>query len=331
MMMLFKKDKNILGSIKKLVGSEYAVIALLLLIILIASSVVPYFSTLQNFVNILTRTTVVAIAAIGMTFVLISGGVDLSIGGIVVLCSYFGVETLVQNFGINIFLAALIMLLMGAFLGMLNGFSVIVLGMPPFIATLAMMSITRGLAHFFYQAKTVFGLPKSWSIFGSGRFYGFPMPILIFLILFIGAHLILKYTIFGRSIYAVGSNSKAAWFAGVNVNRIRFLTYVISGITGGATAVILTSRLSSIVGSLGTGLEFEVISAVVIGGTSLMGGEGNVVGSLIGALIVETVTNSLVLAKVSPFFVLVAKGLALWLAVLLDMTRKGYAFRKPGE
>jgi ribose transport system permease protein len=147
---------------------------------------------------------------------------------------------------------------------------------------------------------------------------------------FIVAYLLLKYTLIGRNIYAVGSNAKAAWLAGVNIKKTTFLAYVISGITGGATAVILTSRLASVVGSLGTGLELDVISAVVIGGTSLMGGAGTVLGSLVGALIIETVSNILTLARVSPFFTVFAKGLVLWLAVLIDMARKGYVFKKPG-
>jgi len=329
MKLLIKKNK--FDFLKQLINSEYTIVALLFLLIIIASPIVPNFLTLQNFSNILTRTTVSAMAAIGMTFVIITGGIDLSMGGMVILSSYIGVETLVQNLDINIYLAALIMLGIGAIIGMLNGFSVVALGMPPFIATLAMMNITRGLAHFIYQARTVFGLPKSWSIFGSGKLIGVPVPIIIFLIFFIIAYLLLKYTLFGRNIYAVGSNAKAAWLAGVNVKKTIFLAYVISGITGGATAVILTSRLFSVVGSLGTGLELDVISAVVIGGTSLMGGEGTVLGSLIGALIIETIGNILVLARISPFFTLVAKGLVLWLAVLIDMTRKGYVFRKPGE
>ena len=324
-------EKKKLDFLKQIINSEYAIIALLFLLILIASPIVPNFLSLQNFFNILTRTTVIAMAAIGMTFVIITGGIDLSMGGMIIICSYIGVETLVQNLNINIYLAALTMLGIGAIVGILNGFSVVVFRMPPFIATLAMMNITRGLAHFIYQAKTVFGLPKAWSVFGSGKLIGIPVPIIIFSTFFLIAYLLLKYTVFGRNIYAVGSNAKAAWLAGVNVKKTTFLAYVISGITGGAAAVILTSRLFSVVGSLGTGLELDVISAVVIGGTSLMGGEGTVLGSLIGALIIETVGNILVLARVSPFFTLVAKGLVLWLAVLVDMIRKGYVFRKPGE
>jgi ribose transport system permease protein len=155
--------------------------------------------------------------------------------------------------------------------------------------------------------------------------------LLYFYFFFIVGYLLLKYTLIGRNIYAVGSNAKAAWLAGVNVKRTIFFAYVISGITGGATAVLLTSRIFSVVGSLGSGLELDIISAVVIGGISLMGGEGTILGSLVGALIIEMVGNILTLARISPFFTLVAKGIVLWLAVLIDMARKGYVFRKPGE
>ncbi|GAB4112293.1 MAG: ABC transporter permease [Candidatus Caldatribacteriota bacterium] len=314
--------------ISEFIKSEYSIIALLFLLIIIASPIVPNFLTAQNIINILTRTTVIAMAAIGMTFVIISGGIDLSIGGIVVLTAYIGVETLVQHMGVNIFLAAIIMLCIGAFIGAMNGFSIVVFGMPPFIATLAMMNMTRGLAHFFYQAKTVFGLPRAWSIFGSERLMGIPIPIIIFLVFFILGYLLLKYTILGRHIYAVGSNAKAAWLAGISVKKTTFIAYVICGMSAGVTSVILTSRLFSVVGSLGTGLELDVISAVVIGGTSLMGGSGTVLGSLVGAIIIETVSNILTLAKVSPFFSVFAKGLVLWLAILIDMGRKGYFFKK---
>jgi len=316
---------------KKFASSEYAIIGILFLLIIIAAPLVPQFLTIQNFSNILSRMTIIAIAAIGMTFVIITGGIDLSIGGTVVFCSYVGVQTLIQVYHMNVFLAALIMLVIGGIIGAINGFSVVALGMPPFIATLAMMNITRGLAHFIYQAKTIYGLPSLWSVFGTGKLLGIPITIIIYIILFIIGFFVLNYTVFGRAIYAVGSNKKAAWLAGIEVRRTTFLAYVISGVTAGASAVILSSRLASVVGSLGFGLELDVISAVVIGGISLMGGEGTILGSLVGAIMIITVGNVLVLAQVSPFFTLVAKGLVLWLAVLLDMIRKGYVFRKQAE
>ena len=324
-------EKNKINFLKRLINSEYSIATILFLLIIIASPVVPNFLTYQNFINILTRTTIVAMASIGMTFVIITGGIDLSIGGIVILSSYIGLRTIVQNLGIDPNIAALSMLGVGAIIGMLNGLSVVALGMPSFIATLAMMNITRGSAHFIYQAITVFDLPKYWRIFGAGILSGIPVPIIIFLICLIIAYLILKYTLFGRNIYAVGSNAKASWLAGVNVKKTILFAYVISGITSGAAAIILTSRLGAVEGNLASGLELDVISAVIVGGTSLLGGEGTVIGSLIGALIIEFTGNILTLARVSPFFTLVAKGLILWVAVFIDMARKGYVFKKIEE
>jgi len=315
--------------LERLKNSEYLIVLILILIILISGPIVPHFLSINNLMNILTRTTIIATASIGMTYVIITGGIDLSVGGVVIFCSYVGVATLLQDLGLNIYLVALSMLGLGAIIGMVNGFSVVVLRMPPFIATLAMMNITRGLSHFIYKAQTVFGLPRSWRYFSSGKLIGVPMSIVIFLIFFLVAYLHLKFTASGRHIFAVGNNARVARLSGIKTKKVIFSAYVISGITGGAVAVILTSRIFSVVGTLGNGLELDVISAVVIGGTSLFGGVGTVFGSLVGAIIIETVSNILTLSRVSPFFVLVAKGLVLWLAVLLDMIRKGYLFKEP--
>lgn len=307
--------------------SDFAVIFVLLLVILLVGPFVPRFFSASNLANLLVRTTISATAAIGMTYVILTGGIDLSIGGIIVLVAYIGTETFLKGFGLNVWLVALLMTLVGGLIGLVNGFSVVSMGMPPFIATLAMMNITRGLAHYIYEAKTVFGLPESYYVFGQGNILGFPVPVLIFLIVLIVAYFVLKFTTIGRYIYATGSNISAAWLAGIKVGKVKYLVYVVSGLTAGLASVLLTSRLSSVVGGLGQGLELDVIAAVVIGGTSLFGGEGGVIGSAVGALIITTVTNMLTLTGISPFLESVAKGAVLWIAVLLDMIRKGYVFK----
>lgn len=319
------------NTFKKIIRSEYSVIFLLILMIIIASPMVPNFLTLQNLRNILTRTTILGMASIGMTFVMIAKGIDLSIGGVLIFTAYIGLQSLVKTLGINIYLAILIMLGIGAIIGFINCFSILKLHMPPFIATLAMLNITRGLSQFIYHTETIFNLPESWNYFATGKIIGLPTPIIIYSIVYIFAHIILKYTIFGRSLYAIGSNDKAAWLTGINVVRTTYYAYIFCGITAAITAVLSTSRLSAVVGNLGTGLELDVIAAVVIGGASFFGGEGTVFGALIGSLIIETLSNILVLARVNPFFVLVAKGLVLWVAVLVDIARKGYLFKKFGE
>ena len=316
---------------KNIIDSEYAVISLLILLVVVVGPFSPHFFTLQNIINVLVRATTVATAAIGMTYVIITAGIDLSIGGIVVLTAYVGVDQFIGNMGLNVWLVFLLMVLFGGFIGLLNGTSIVVFGMPPFIATLAMLSLTRGLSLFIFEASTLFGLPASYLFFGQGKFLGIPFPILVFLILFLIFTFILQKTVFGRSVFAVGNNPKAAWLAGINVNSTIFFTYIISGLTAGATAVILSARISAVVGTLGVGLELDVISAVVIGGTSLLGGEGNILGSVAGALIITTVGNMLTLMRVSPFIQEFSKGLVLWIAVVIDMARKGNILKGPGD
>lgn len=323
--------KLLIKLIKNLATSDYAVIILLFALILVVGPFSPNFFKLQNIMNVLERTAVTATAAIGVTYVIISGGIDLSIGGIVVLVAYIGVDTLIDVMGINIFVALLMMIIFGGIIGFLNGFSIVVLGMPPFIATLAMLSMTRGLSLFMFEAKTLYGLPKLYVFFGQGEAFGIPMPILIFLFSFLIGFFVLRNTVFGRSVYAVGNNKKAAWLAGINVNRTILSVYVISGMTAAVASIILSSRLEAVVGTLGVGLELDIISAVVIGGTSLLGGEGNILGSIVGALIISIVGNMLTLMKISPYIQELSKGVVLWVAVLADMARKGYISRKLSE
>ena len=220
------------------------------------------------------------------------------------------------------------MILIGGAIGAVNALSIVVFRMPPFIATMAMMYITRGLASFIYQGATIFGLPQNYSILGRGTILGIPIVIIIFIAVFVLAFILLRYTAYGRRVYAVGSNWKAAWLAGTKVENVVFSVYVISGLMAGLAAVLLSSRLSSVVGGLGEGMELDAIAAVVIGGTSLFGGEGSVFGSIIGALIITLVGNILTLIGISPFFQMVAKGLVLWAAVFIDMVRKGHIFKR---
>lgn len=323
--------KTLIRLFKNLATSDYAVIILLFALILVVGPFSPNFFKFQNIMNVLVRTTVTATAAIGLTYVIITGGIDLSIGGIVVLVAYIGVDKFMNVMGMNVYLALLLMIIFGGAIGFLNGFSIVVLGMPPFIATLAMLGMTRGLSLLMFEAKTFYNLPELFLFFGQGNFFGIPLPILIFLSFFLVGFFVLRNTVFGRSVYAVGNNKKAAWLAGINVNRSILLAYVISGITAAVACIILSSKLQAVVGSLGVGLELDVISAVVIGGTSLLGGQGNILGSIVGALIIAVVGNMLTLMRISPYIQEFSKGLVLWIAVLVDMARKGYIFRKPGE
>jgi len=314
--------------LRKILDSEYAIGLLLLLLVIFAIIFCPDFFSVQNFSNILNRTSTIAIAAIGMTYVIIGGGIDLSVGGILILVAYIGVGKFINTMGLSVELSILLMMMLGAFLGLLNGLSVVYLKMPSFIATLAMLSITRGLSLYMFKAVTLFGFSKKYLFLGQSKLLGVPMSIIVFLGLAIIGEYILRYTIFGRSIYALGNNKKAAWLTGVNIDRAAVSTFVISGLTAGIAGIVLSSRMEAVTGNMGTGLELDVIAAVVIGGCSLMGGEGSVIGAIIGGIIISVFGNILVLLRLSPFIQEFSKGLLLWVAILIDMARRGYIGKK---
>lgn len=306
--------------------SELAILSILLVMCAIMTIASDNFLTVNNLLNILQRSAITGVAALGMTFVVLTGGIDLSIGGQVVLVGVVGALMMVR--GTNMAVAIVSMMLLGIVIGMLNGFTISMLGLPPFIATLAMMNITRGLSLLISQGKTIFGLPEAYEVFGLGWRLGLPVPVWILGFLTLVAYVVLRYTSFGRRVYAVGSNARAAWLSGIDVRKTLFSVYIVSGLLAAVTAIILSSRLLSAPGTMGTGLELDAVAAVVIGGTSLMGGEGNIIGTVIGALIIVVISNSLNLLSVSPFLQDVVKGLIILAALILDMWRKGEMFKR---
>jgi len=306
---------------RKVLSSDYASIFLLFILILFASILIPNFFTSQNILNVVNRSTNIAIAAVGMTYVIVGGGIDLSIAGTLIFSAYLGLVTLLDG-GINVEVSVLLMIIFGAFIGLLNGINVVYLKIPPFIATLAMLSMTRGLSLHFFKAATIFNLPERYLFLSRSKLLKIPMPIIIFLFLSAIAHYILNYTIFGRSIYAVGSNSKAAWYSGVNINKTVIGTFVFCGTSAAISGIFLSSRMNALAQNMAVGLELQVIAAVVIGGGSLMGGEGNVIGSIVGALIIAFFSNILTLIGVSPYVNEFYQGALLWGAVVIDMIRR---------
>ncbi|MDD4336139.1 MAG: ABC transporter permease [Firmicutes bacterium] len=311
---------------RRIFRSELAVLAILLVMCAIMSIVSENFLTVSNLLNVLQRSAITGIVALGMTFVVLTGGIDLSVGGQVVLIGVVGALMMVNGKGIP--MAVLTMLGMGIVVGALNGFNVSMLGLPPFIATLAMLNITKGLSLLISQGKTIFGLPDAYEVFGLGWWLGIPVPVWILGILTVLAYVTLRYTAYGRRVYAVGSSPRAAWLSGIDVRKTVFSVYIVSGLLSGVTAVVLSSRLLSAPGTMGSGLELDAVAAVVIGGTSLMGGEGNVLGTIIGTVIIEVIANSLNLLSVSPFLQDVVKGLIILVALILDMWRKGAIFKR---
>ncbi|AST96240.1 ribose ABC transporter permease [Shouchella clausii] len=290
----------------------------LFLIILIISILNPGFLSAPNLLNVLRQVSINALIAFGMTFVILTGGIDLSVGAILAFSG--AVTATLLSSGMDPILAILIGLLVGAALGAINGIIIAKGKVAPFIATLATMTIYRGATLMFTDGRPVSNLGDStlFQMLGGGYFFGIPMPAITMMISFVILYLILKKTTFGRRVYAVGGNEEASILSGIKVDRIKIYVYSLTGFLAAVAGVILTSRLNSAQPTAGTMYELDAIAAVVLGGTSLTGGKGWIVGTLIGALIIGVLNNGLNLLGVSSFFQQVVKGSVILLAVLLD-------------
>ena len=299
---------------------------LLLAMWLVLSRLSPYFFTLDNLFEITIQAAVIALIAVGQTFVILSGGIDLSVGA--VLAATTVVASIVMDHGYGLTAGIVAGLLCGAAFGAANGIAVGKLGIPPFIATLGMMGIARGFALIVTEGIPVFNLAPGFEVLGQGRVAGIiPVPTLTTLATYAVGYLILSRTRLGRYTYSIGSNLQATLFSGVNVSRYLILIYTVSGLTTAIAGLTEASRIGSGQPAGGAGYELDSIAAVVIGGTSLFGGEGNLFASLVGALIIATLRNGLNVLGVYAFWQQVAIGVILIAAVYLDRWRR----RRRGE
>jgi len=290
----------------------------LLVIIVIISIMSPSFLSLNNILNVLRQVSINALIAFGMTFIILTGGIDLSVGSILALTG--AVTAGLMASGVDPILAMLIGLVLGAILGAINGLIIAKGKVAPFIATLATMTIYRGLTLVYTEGRPISGLGDSmaFQMLGKGYLLGIPVPVVTMAISFIVLYFILKKTTFGRRVYAVGGNEEASILSGINANRVKVYVYALTGLLAALASLILTSRLNSAQPTAGNMFELDAIAAVVLGGTSLTGGRGWIVGTLIGALIIGVLNNGLNLIGVSSFFQQVVKGAVILLAVLLD-------------
>ena len=280
----------------------------------------PHFLTVSNLLNVAQQTAINAIIAVGMTFVIITAGIDLSVGSIMALSGVVLASAL--HNGIPLPAALLSALGTGLLCGLLNGLLITLGGLPPFISTLGMMSVARGAALMYTQGRPISGFADNYRHLATGEFLRIPSPILIMLSVYLLAHFALARTKLGRYSYAIGGNEQAALLSGVNVRFYKTIVYGLSGMLSGLAAIILTARLDSAQPIAGIMYELDAIAAAVIGGTSLMGGEGTVVGTLIGALIMGVLRNGLNLLGVSSFLQQIVIGSAIIIAVLIDMILK---------
>lgn len=304
------KLKSLLGLLGPFIG--------LLLIILVISILNPSFLTVSNILNVLRQVSINALIAFGMTFVILTGGIDLSVGSILAFSSAITASLLAT--GVDPFIAVFIGLIVGAVLGAINGIVISKGKVAPFIATLATMTIYRGFTLMYTEGRPITGLGDSsfFEMMGRGYFFGIPFPAVTMVFSFIILYIILKKTTFGRRVYAVGGNEEAAILSGIMADRIKIYVYSLTGFLSALAGVILTSRLNSAQPTAGAMYELDAIAAVVLGGTSLTGGRGWIVGTLIGALIIGVLNNGLNLLGVSSFFQQVVKGGVILLAVLMD-------------
>ena len=283
----------------------------------------------QNMMVVLLASATMGIAAVGQAFVILTTGIDLSVGGVAAMISMLGATMMTSMLYANIVghpvsptIVIPLMMLMGAGIGALNGLAVSRIGLPPLIATLAMWRIGYGVAFQIGLGRTVFGLPDSFAYWGQAWVAGVPVAAITFIGVCVVGYFILNHTAFGRAVYAVGGNPISAWLAGINVRNTRFMVYVISGILAAIASVIATARIMCASCRSMAGLELDTIACVCVGGVSLAGGRGNIIGVIIGILIIGVIDNGLSVLGANPAMLGISKGAIIITAVAIDYLRR---------
>jgi ribose transport system permease protein len=293
------------------------------LLCIVLSVLSDSFLTVDNWLNILRQVSINALIAFGMTFVILTGGIDLSVGSVLALSSAITAGMMAS--GTNGVTAIIIGLLAGLFMGAINGIVITKGRVAPFIATLATMTMFRGLTLVYTDGRPITGFATDDILFqmmGRGYFLGIPVPVVFMIVVYAALYFVLKKTTFGRHTYAIGGNEEASRLSGIRVDRLKVWIYSLTGGLSALAGIILTSRLNSAQPTAGTAYELDAIAAVVLGGTSLSGGRGWIFGTLVGALIIGILNNGLNLLNVSSFYQQVIKGLVILLAVLLDRRKE---------
>jgi len=296
---------------------KYGILVVLVLLILFFSAMTSSFLSVQNLFNILRQVSITGIVAVGMTYVLLTGGLDLSVGSLLAVTGVTASMLIVKQ-NVNPWVAMLAAILFTTLLGVVTGLIIQKIDLPPMIATLGMMTIVRGLSFIITGGLPVYGLPAAFAMIGQGYVWVIPIPVIIMVIVFIVGAFVLNKTYFGRYFYAMGGNQEAARLAGVNVNRIKVATYTINAFLCGIAGIILMFRINSGQPTAATGMEMDVITATVLGGVSLSGGEGRITGVLVGCIIMGVLSNGLIIMNVGEYYQMVVKGLVLVLAVSFD-------------
>ncbi|KON66755.1 ABC transporter permease [Peribacillus butanolivorans] len=300
------------------IWQKFGPLLALILLFIVITVLNPSFMEPNNILNLLRQTSINALIAFGMTFIILTGGIDLSVGSILALSSALMAGMMVS--GLDPILAILVGVLLGTLMGVINGILVSKGKMAPFIVTLATMTIFRGLTLVYTDGKPITGIGDSelFQMLGRGYFLGLPVPAVVMIIAFFILWFLLHKTSFGRKTYAIGGNEKASRISGIKVDRVKVAIYGLAGTMAAIAGAILTSRLNSAQPTAGQSYEMDAIAAVVLGGTSLSGGKGRLFGTLVGVLIIGTLNNGMNLLGVSSFYQQVVKGAVILVAVLLD-------------
>lgn len=288
----------------------------LVLLIVIVGIVNPVFLDVDNILNILRQTAFTFIIGVAMTFVLIGGGLDLSVGSVLALGGV--ISGLAMLAGIPVWLSVLLGVLVGVAVGLFNGVVVTRFKIPSLIVTLGMMYFARGVVQVLTRGNPVYPLPEEFNFLGQGFIWGIPVVIIVAAVLGVLGHIVLSQTAFGRAVYAAGGNRETARLSGINVNRVQTWVYVLCGGSAGLAGVLTAARLASALSNAGTGMELQVIAAVIIGGTSMFGGSGSILGTIIGVLLMNVIANGMILVRISVYYQAMVIGAIIILAVGID-------------
>jgi ribose/xylose/arabinose/galactoside ABC-type transport system permease subunit len=310
-----------IGGVMK--ANEFGIAIALILEIILFAFLSPYFLTGENLLNVSLQTSITAIIAAGMTLVILTGGIDLGVGAVVAVTGV--AATMVLKLGLPLLpgfiLAAAAGLFIGAGSGAVAGLLITKFDITPFIATMALMTIWRGTAYLLTDGRPIWELPPEFGLIANSRIFGLPLPTIVMVLVFVLAYIVLTRTPFGRYVYAIGGNSEAARLAGISVHRHLISVYIICGGLASVSGILLASRMNSGQPNAGLMYELDVIAAVVVGGTSLQGGRGSMVGTFIGAMLIGILRNGLNLLNVNSYVQMVVVGIVIVVAVMIDKLR----------
>lgn len=302
--------------------SRYGIYIAFVILFVALSIASPVFLTATNIINIFRQISVIGIISVGMTFIIITGGIDLSVGAVLALSAVITTSMVRTDSTVPVFAAVVCGLLVGLVCGAFSGFFVAKMQVQAFIATLATMTITRGICYVYTDGRPITGLQQAYKFIGTGSIGPIPVPVLIYLVIVVVGIFFLNFTQFGRHVFAVGGNEKAAIVSGINAVKVKFICHMIAGFTSAVAGIVHSARIQTGQPVAGEGFELDAITAVVIGGASLSGGKGSLIGAVVGMLLIGTMTNGLDLLNVSSYYQQVIKGAIILIAVLTDRKKQ---------